>query len=300
MRSAYEVTNFIETNTSIKEFYNFVTIDETTFNYDINQRGNCGWTALQSACKKQNLALINALLEMGANPNTPRDNNFTPLYDAIQSGNLEAVKLLRQHGARLDSCGMDYFNLASKLRYTEIFDYLTSTLTQSEHEILNNKELQGLKAFEHQDEIEAQFKLAIKENDVEAAKKLLSENNINFSNIYFNGTDYSTRVAAMQDNLEMVKLLVKHGDFIIEPDHYSGKSTPEVAKAAGHNDIAKFLIDTQCERYQRLKAEATKQKEVIRIAKTKYYQLGLFHEKSNNLESINNQASSNIQLNKRL
>lgn len=300
-RSAYAVASFIKKNTTVKEFYDYITCDETDFNYDINDRGRAGSTVLKNACELQNIPLVNALLIMGANPNLANDGELTPLFEAIQSGNLETVKLLRQHGARLDSLDINYFDLAKNRHSLDILDYLTSTQTDFERETANKKRLRKAASLDHAYLIRSEFKRAIEANDVETAEKLLSDNNINLKQVCFNATDYATRFAATRGNMEMVKLLVKHGDFIIESDHLTGISTPQAAKNAGHSDIAEFLETTQRERYQRLKAEVTKQNEIIEIPQNTSYQPGLFHEKNNNhSESSNNQPSTNIQFHKTL
>jgi len=294
MRSAYQVTNFINENISIQAFYNFVTREDTYFDYEINAGGRCGWTALQAACHRTNLPLINALLVMGANPNLPRDNHYTALYDAIESGNIEAVKLLRQYGARLDSPHMDYLGQARKKNNIEIVDYLTNSLTDVERKVLGNPWQVGQSnAYEY--DIRKKFQNSIINQNYQMAKKLLDENNIRLLDKMYNGLSYlpPLKIAALQGNLEMVQLLVEHGAFLIDEDGDRAHSL--TAREAGHKDIAQFLENAQCARYQRLKTEAAKQKEIGRIAKAKYYRFNIFYNETRaQVDWINHQDNVNI------
>lgn len=51
----------------------------------------------------ENLTLINALLEHGANPNVADEDGFTPLMSAIRNRRKDIVDLLLQHGADVNA-----------------------------------------------------------------------------------------------------------------------------------------------------------------------------------------------------
>ena len=54
---------------------------------------------LHSAAAGQHLAIVQALLAHGANPNARQAEDFTPLHAAAQNGQIEMVELLLAHGA---------------------------------------------------------------------------------------------------------------------------------------------------------------------------------------------------------
>lgn len=61
-----------------------------------------GHTALHIAVKRRDLAWIDYLLGLNANPNIPDKQGTTPLTQAAQMGFVEAVTLLSERGARVD------------------------------------------------------------------------------------------------------------------------------------------------------------------------------------------------------
>jgi hypothetical protein len=67
---------------------------------DVNAGNRYGATALAYACDKGHTAVVNLLLEHGANPNS-KDSfyNFTPLGWAVQEGHAEIVRALLAKGA---------------------------------------------------------------------------------------------------------------------------------------------------------------------------------------------------------
>ena len=73
----------------------------------INGRGTYGETALQRAVQWSDCARMRVLLAHHADPNIATDGGFTPLAAAAQDGNLEAVKLLLSHGARVETKDVD-------------------------------------------------------------------------------------------------------------------------------------------------------------------------------------------------
>lgn len=50
-----------------------------------------------------NSKMLAYLLKSGLNPNTPDYYGYTPVYKAIQFENIEALKILFEHGARIDT-----------------------------------------------------------------------------------------------------------------------------------------------------------------------------------------------------
>jgi len=72
----------------------------------VNKADGKGWTPLCSAAKQGHVSSVRALIEAGAQPTTPAQlvdrPPVTPLQAAQQSGNVEAVRLIRE--AKEDEC----------------------------------------------------------------------------------------------------------------------------------------------------------------------------------------------------
>lgn len=66
---------------------------------NINGRNEHGMTALMRAARHGRLQMVRVLLENGADPNLPRNDNFTALSLAAFFGHGEIVDLLMRHGA---------------------------------------------------------------------------------------------------------------------------------------------------------------------------------------------------------
>ncbi|XP_025116269.1 tonsoku-like protein isoform X2 [Pomacea canaliculata] len=72
--------------------------------HPVNVRDNCGWTPLHEAANNNHYAIVEALLEAGADINDRGGihcNGITPLIDAASCGNLEIIQLLVDMGANV-------------------------------------------------------------------------------------------------------------------------------------------------------------------------------------------------------
>ena len=70
----------------------------------IHARDYCGWQPLHEACNYGNLAVVELLLDSGADiddPGGPHCRGMTPLHDAVQNGHVDVVKLLISRGASM-------------------------------------------------------------------------------------------------------------------------------------------------------------------------------------------------------
>lgn len=82
-------------------------LGRTNLQIDINYMnpigGNIEETALMAAVRRNNLKLVNKILEYGANPNLGMNHGTTPLMVAAKFGNTEILKALVDHGADLQA-----------------------------------------------------------------------------------------------------------------------------------------------------------------------------------------------------
>lgn len=69
---------------------------------DIEVSNRHGHTCLMIACYKGHYAIANYLLGLGANVNRRSVRGNTALHDCAESGSLTIMKLLLNHGARMD------------------------------------------------------------------------------------------------------------------------------------------------------------------------------------------------------
>lgn len=216
--NADTVCNFIQADTSVEDFYHYVTRNGTEFEYCLNAReSRGGHSALLVACEVANLALVAALLAAGVSPDQCLSSGVRPLDIAMQSNNNELIALLVRAGANKG------------------FDMYATAVSESHH----------------------QLSKAVEANDVVAVSAILAahQHAINLASIVIKLSHYCTRQAVMNGNLDLVKLLVEHGDDFIESDSIHGKSNIDVARDAGFDDIAAYLENKQREMYQKLYAQ---------------------------------------------
>lgn len=69
---------------------------------DIEMANRHGHTSLMIACYKSHLKIVKFLLTLKANVNRKSIKGNTALHDCAESGSLEVVKVLLEHGARMD------------------------------------------------------------------------------------------------------------------------------------------------------------------------------------------------------
>lgn len=82
---------------------------------------------LHSAVAGNHLAIVQALVEAGADVNAAQQGGFTPLMGAAQNGNAEVTRFLLSHGAGLDtrtSEGRSAWSLAAEENHEEVLKLL--------------------------------------------------------------------------------------------------------------------------------------------------------------------------------
>lgn len=273
-KSSEAVVKFITSTTTVDSFYDYVTQEETNFDYCMSNRSLTeGYTPLQKACICENIPLVEALLAMGGvNPNQVRDDHYPPLYDAIAADNLELIKILINHGARVDyRVGWDRrrtcLDFAKQRGNQKIITFLTSESLKCQSTIdlsnnLNPKQTLEDKKFAKICEISK----AVKKNNYAKVKSLLENDTICIGEYALYDNYCSPRLAAKMGNIVMVRLLTQYCNDPIECNQWVEKTIPQIARNHGHPEIAEFLENTQRERYDRLRA-ISKKSELTHITK---------------------------------
>ncbi|STX55778.1 Ribulose-5-phosphate 4-epimerase and related epimerases and aldolases [Legionella beliardensis] len=288
--------DFIKKDTSVREFYNYITQNSSNFSFDINEREpRTKRTMLHRACALGNLALAQALINMGANINAVTDEYKTPLTDAISNGHLDVVKMLIRNGADIESKNAQIVNnyikqasgevqlaikeylldrpliglaagIINKLNYDHDFkdkannknlgknvlskDLIDSINSEGRNEIYQKTVREIVRKKED-------IKQAVINNDLHQLKLLLEGDKdlikVDLSSTYFM-SGCLTRFAMRHNNLEMVKLLIKHGDLSLE--HTLEKTIAEEARERGFTSIADFLDNHVASAYQSLLNDA--------------------------------------------
>lgn len=67
-------------------------------NADANHRCNRGWTALHESVSRNDLEVMEILVDGGAKVEAKNTYGITPLFVAAQSGQLDALRFLAKHG----------------------------------------------------------------------------------------------------------------------------------------------------------------------------------------------------------
>lgn len=94
----------------------------------INTRGSTGDAPLKIAVVNDNVRIVTDLLEAGADPNFPGEDDCTPLHHAASHGHCEIISLLLAHGAStsvIDRYGYTPADTARVLHYEEAFEMLS-------------------------------------------------------------------------------------------------------------------------------------------------------------------------------
>jgi hypothetical protein len=262
-REGKEVLKFIRHNTSIQDFYDFVTHKGTDFSFNINNcRTDNFETPLIKALYINNMPLFHALLEMGADPNQSYTYyEHTPLHDAIEANNLTAIKDLVAHGAHLD-VAVDTLNqnslaFAQQHKNKEIIQFIYDNIPVTTKLRVNRA---NKVAYFN---LAKDFCEAIKNDNRTVVAELLTKHCLNLNRLYYDFDHSHTRLASSLGHYEIVKLLARSYDDLIEPHQPSGSSTPQFAIQQGHWNIGAFLNKEQTRRYAILKNEATKQNAAI-------------------------------------
>lgn len=188
-------------------------------------------TALFSAVSFGHSEIVDILLKHGANPNTTRKDDITPLYMAVHDNNLEIVKLL-----------LKAKNIDPNYSLSSLYMAVTKGNINIVKELLACPKLDPNKTYHLNDQDYSPLYLAVSEGTVEIVEVLLQAKNIN-PNQATSTVPCPLYVAVKNGNLEMVKHLLKHPR--INPNQaFSSESLTPLFMAAknGHTEIVKTLL----------------------------------------------------------
>lgn len=258
MRKPGEVFHFIKKNTTIKEFYNFLTLDGTNFEYDINDRHyRNNWSALHFACYWGNLALAQALINMGANVNCYGDGQFTSLGCAIKYDHFNIVKLLIKNGANLDdqygkvSSNNGYIELAIKEKRAEIAKYLIEIAPTSLLGLISNKlkfdpefKQKSIESFEHR--AKNNYKEILNQNLLDLIESRPSEFMDSLCDQY-SAIKKSIENAVRDNNLKQLKKLLTGNIFYVDVCGLYLNGADSLTRVAavehGNFEMVKLLVE---------------------------------------------------------
>lgn len=255
---------------SITDLYNLLTSNSKSFAYDVNAATvRSSSTALHAACANPNAEVVRVLLEMGANPNQKDSDDKTPLFAALEAGSVECVKLLIEHGARLDM-QHDHYYKDTYLRYAldwckseEIKIYIRSQLDS-----LNLHIPEDFTFISHTDLTQAMkdFSSALKIRDFKTASDLCDKFpiDVNLQGIFANYYTEHYMPAITSGDLDMVRFFVERGSYVTgDGDMYNKVLFPDIARKAGQEQVAAYLESVQQQRYDTLKAELARSQKSV-------------------------------------
>jgi len=73
---------------------------EINFRAYLNEENNRNDATLRKACLNGDIRKVKRLIKSGTNVNAKGINDYTPLYFACRTGNMEIIKLLMDNGAK--------------------------------------------------------------------------------------------------------------------------------------------------------------------------------------------------------
>ncbi|WP_339045322.1 ankyrin repeat domain-containing protein [Candidatus Mesenet endosymbiont of Agriotes lineatus] len=208
---------------SSKQIKRAVFMLANTSTMKIDAKNEYGNTAVHLAVSNNDLHMLEILAAFRANLNIQDDQGNTALFTAILGGSLDMIQTLLKLGAGYNICNIrDNFpiHLAVERRYLTIINQLCTEDT------VNRKNFNGL----------VPLHLAIRHNSVGIVEKLLLCDHIDI-NIRDNNGDTPLIMAAKNDCLEIVRLLLKHG---VNPSlkNYAGKMFSDFASSQGMECLA--------------------------------------------------------------
>ncbi|KAJ5094789.1 hypothetical protein N7456_010650 [Penicillium angulare] len=193
----------------------------------VDKTGPYGKTALLVACERGDDNLVKLLLECGANPATPDDENRSPIWCAAQNGHSKVVRLLIDYGSNItarNSRGWTPLNIASDRGH---FDTVTILLES------------GADFSVRQDDRMSPLYCASLNNHFRVAK-LLIDKGADHEAQHTNGWT-PLNIAASKGYIDLVELLIQNGADI-NLGNIDKRSPIHSALLNGHLEVTKMLL----------------------------------------------------------
>jgi len=127
MNDADATARLSEFFAEIKDLAQFTDCDQV----GVHTRGFQGETPLKIAVVRDDVRTVRDLLEAGADPNLPGEDDCTPLHHAASHGHLEIIGLLLSHGAStasVDIYGDTPADIARTLHHNESYALLATNV----------------------------------------------------------------------------------------------------------------------------------------------------------------------------
>jgi ankyrin repeat protein len=196
---------------------------------------------LLEAASKDDVAAIKRLLKAGVNIEARGQDERTPLHRAAENNCLDAARLLLKRGADIDS-----------LAYGEVTPILDAVAFG--HDAMVELLLDaGADPAITDDSDWNLLHWAVNENNLSTARLLMDRCHFLVNTTRSNGLS-PLYFAADEGNLEMVKLLVRHGALITQLDDYD--DTPiSIAEKNGHTLVAEHLRSKLIYRQERTQSK---------------------------------------------
>lgn len=255
--------------TTVQELYDYLTRKKEYVGYDVNgSEMRHGLTALHAACVAGKDQLVLALLTAGANPNQTTNDLDTPLNYALKANSAACVRHLLAHGARIDALTSKYSSdtaYAVAIRDTmcnEIRDLMKShaaALQIPEEKLLKPDEMDFMEYEQsirkRDEEHKNDFLAAVRAHELVKAKEIYNAHKMDVTRLVtFVDVDPMTD-ALEKGDLDVVRLLVECGDFVLGQCQYpDDKTFVDTARQHGHEDVADYLESVQASRYAAMKA----------------------------------------------
>ena len=190
---------------------------------DVNHAENNGLTALHCAVKEGLRAVVEVLIDAGADIETKDTQGFSPLHTASIFGKLGTVNVLIEAGADVratDNEGQTCLMLASGVGHIDTVRYLVSL---KDVEVNHHEHNSGFTALH----------FAVKEGHGDVVQVLIDA-----------GADVQTKpvmLASSSGYLDIVKMLVEAGAGVRVTDN-EGVTCLILASGAGHTETVRYLV----------------------------------------------------------